>query len=81
MPVTFEDSDGILTVHTAVRLESELIEAKEIVEDMILRIFFRVETRLPGGKLVGQAYDDWTRPLILNCKGNPELAEAMRVIQ
>lgn len=79
MPVIVTDSDDISSIHTAERLEINLAIAKETVEDMTLKIYFNVETKL-GKKSIGQPYWDST-PLELTCKDNPELAEAMQVIQ
>ncbi|MEG4273796.1 MULTISPECIES: hypothetical protein [unclassified Microcoleus] len=47
---------------------------------MVIEVFFIIETQLSNGKPVGFSHWDGT-PLILTCKDNPELAEAMRVIQ
>ncbi len=80
MPIITTDSDNILTVHTAERLQINLLAAKENVEEMYIEVFFIVETRLPNGKNVGFPYWD-SKPLILNCKGNEELTNAMTVIQ
>ena len=80
MPVKIIDSDGISSVHTAERLEINLAIAAEIVENMTLKVYFDVETQLTSGKSVGRSYWDAV-PLELNCKNDPELAEAMRVIQ
>ena len=84
MPVIVTDSDGISSIHTAERLEINLLTADEIsdkiVTDMVLQIYFNVITKLPNGKEVGQKYWD-EKPLRLDCKNNPQVAEAMRVIQ
>ena len=82
MPIITTDPDGnISTFHRAVRLESELGESKENVELMTLRIIFEIENQLPSGKEIGQSYWDLENPLLLTCKDDPELAEAMQVIQ
>jgi hypothetical protein len=81
MPVTVKDSDSISTIHRAVRLQSELSEAGENVESMTLQIFFEIENQLPSGKIIGQPYWDLGNPLLLICKDDPELAEAMQIIQ
>jgi hypothetical protein len=80
MPIIITDSDNISTLHFAERLQSNLSLANEVVEDMVLEIYFTTETHLPNGKLVGQVYWD-NEPLRITCKGNPELTEAMKVIQ
>jgi hypothetical protein len=81
MPVSVVNLDGITEIHTSERLEINLLSAKEIVENMRMRIWFNVETRLPNGKTVGQPYWDSQRILELSCEHDPELANAMRVIQ
>ena len=80
MAIKITDLDGVSTVHDAERLEIDLKSAKEVVEDMVVKVYFDVTTELPNGKEVGQLYWD-SVPLELNCKNNPQLAEAMRVIQ
>ena len=80
MPVIVTDSDDVSTIHTAERLQINLLTAKENVEEMYLEIFFIVETQLPNGKTIGFPHWD-SKPLILNCKGNVELTQAMTVIQ
>jgi hypothetical protein len=80
MPIIITDSDNICSVHTASRLQINLDIAKEIVEEMVMEVFFTIETQLPNGRTVGQPYWD-IEPLRLTCKGNPTLTEAMRVIQ
>ena len=80
MPVIITDSDNISTIHTAERLQINLLVANENVEEMYLEIFFIIETRLPNGKTIGFPHWD-NKPLILNCKGNAELTQAMTVIQ
>ena len=81
MPMTTKDSDNISTIHRAVRLQSELGESGEDVKLMLLQIFFEIENQLPSGKTIGQPYWDLQNPLLLTCKDDPELAEAMKVIQ
>lgn len=80
MPIILTDSDNISTIHTAERLQINLIPAKENVEEMYLEVFFIIETQLSSGKTVGFPYWD-NKPLIINCKGNEELTQAMEVIQ
>lgn len=80
MPIRTTDSDNISTVHTAERLQINLLTAKENVEEMYIEVFFLIETQLPNGKTIGFPYWDST-PLILNCKGNAELTQAMITIQ
>lgn len=80
MPIKITDSDNISTIHTSERLQINLAPAKEDVEGMVLEVFFNVETKLPNGKTVGVPYWD-SEPLLINCKGNKELTEAMRIIQ
>lgn len=79
MPIIVKDSDNVQYIHTAERLEINLVVANEIVEDMKLKVYFNVETKL-GDKTIAPTFWDST-PLELTCKDNPELAEAMRVIQ
>jgi len=80
MPIIITDSDNISTINTASRLQINLEVANEIVEDMEIEVFFTVETQLSNGRPIGQPYWD-SEPLKLNCRGNPKLTEAMRVIQ
>lgn len=80
MPIVLTDSDNISIIHTAERLQINLLPAKESVREMVIEVFFIIETQLPNGKPVGFPHWDGA-PLILTCKDNPELAEAMRVIQ
>jgi len=80
MPLKITDSDNISTLHTTERLQANLAAAKEIVEDIIIEVYFTVETRLPSGKLAGQPYWD-SEPLRISCKGNAKLTEAMKTIQ
>ena len=80
MPIKITDLDGISTLHTAERLQINLLTAKENVEEMYLEVFFIIETQLSNGKTIGFPHWD-TNPLILNCKGNAELTQAMTVIQ
>ena len=80
MPVIITDSDNISTIHTAERLQINLLVANENVEEMYLEIFFIIETQLSNGKTIGFPHWD-SKPLILNCKGNVELTQAMTVIQ
>ena len=80
MPVTITDLEGISSVYTAERLQINLLTAKENVEEMYLEVFFIIETQLPNGKTIGFPHWD-NKPLILNCKGNAELTQAMTVIQ
>ena len=81
MSIKILDTDGVSSIHTAERLEIDLIIAAEVVEKMKLKIYFNIETQLPSGRLVGQPYFDRNNPLILDCENDLELAEAMRVIQ
>lgn len=80
MPIKITDSDNISSIHSAERLEINLAVAAETVENMTLKVYFNVETQLASGKSVGQLYWD-SVPLELDCKNDPELTEAMRVIQ
>ena len=84
MPVSVTDSDGITTIHIAERLEINLLAVDEVsdkmITDMELQVYFNVITKLASGKEVGQKYWD-KKPLKLDCKNNPQVAEAMRVIQ
>lgn len=80
MPITIKDSDNISTIHIAERLQINLLTAKENVEEMDIEVFFTIETQLPNGKTIGFPYWD-SKPLIINCKGNEELTNAMTVIQ
>ena len=80
MAIKITDLDGVSTIHDAERLEIDLKSAKEVVEDMVVKVYFDVTTELPNGKEVGQLYWD-SVPLKLTCENDPELAEAMRVIQ
>lgn len=80
MPIITTDSDNISTIHTAERLQINLLTAKENVEEMYIEVFFIIETQLPNGKTIGFPYWD-NKLLILNCKGNKELTQAMTAIQ
>ena len=80
MPVTTTDSNGISTIHTAERLEINLKDTNEVVQLMEIKAYFDVKTELPSGEEVGREYWD-SVPLKLTCENDPELAEAMRVIQ
>jgi len=80
MPIKITDSDNITSVHTAERLQINLLSAGEDVEKMFIEVFFIIETQLPSGKTIG--FHHWDhKPLIINCKGNKELTQAMTVIQ
>lgn len=81
MPIIITDSDNVSTVHTAERLQINLLSANENVEEMYLEIFFIIETKLPSGKTIGFPHWDTDQPLIINCKGNAELTQAMTTIQ
>jgi hypothetical protein len=80
MPVTITDSDNILTTHTPERIQANLINSKGVIEDILLEVYFMVDTKLANGKSLGQPYWDG-EPLRLNCRGNPKLIEAMKLIQ
>ena len=80
MPVIITDSNNISTIHTAERLEINLKGANEVVQLMEIKAYFDVKTELPSGEEVGREYWD-SVPLKLTCENDPELAEAMRVIQ
>ena len=80
MPVTITDLNGISTIHTAERLEINLKGANEVVQLMEIKAYFDVKTELPSGEEVGREYWD-SVPLKFTCENDPELAEAMRVIQ
>ena len=80
MPVKITNSDGISTIHTAERLEINLKGVNEVVQLMEITAYFDVKTELPSGEEVGREYWD-SVPLKFTCKNDPELAEAMQVIQ
>ena len=80
MPVKITNSNGTTTIHTAERLEINLKGANEVVQLMEIKAYFDVKTELPSGEEVGREYWD-SVPLKLTCENDPELAEAMRVIQ
>ena len=80
MPIKITDSNGISTIHTAERLEINLKGTNEIVQLMEIKAYFDVKTELPSGEEVGREYWD-SVPLKLTCENDPELAEAMQVIQ
>ena len=80
MPVKITNLDGISSIHTAERLEINLKGANEVVQLMEIKAYFDVKTELPSGEEVGREYWD-SVPLKLTCENDPELAEAMRVIQ
>ena len=80
MAVKVTDSNGISTIHTAERLEINLKGTNEIVQLMEIKAYFDVKTELPSGEEVGREYWD-SVPLKFTCENDPELAEAMQVIQ
>ena len=80
MPVIITDSNNISTIHTAERLEINLKDTNEVVQSMEIKAYFDVKTELPSGEEVGREYWD-SVPLKLTCENDPELAEAMQVIQ
>ena len=84
MSIKITDSDGISTVHTPERLEINLLTingaTEPTVTQMVIEVHFNVKTELPSGKEVGQEYWD-SVPLKLTCENNPQLAEAMQVMQ
>ena len=80
MSIKITDSNGISTIHTAERLEINLKGTNEVVQLMEIKAYFDVKTELPSGEEVGREYWD-SVPLKLTCENDPELAEAMRVIQ
>lgn len=81
MNISIQDSDGVMSIHIPDRLEADLTKGDGVVENMKLVIYFKIKTILPSGKVVGEPYLDFGNPLLLNCKGNPELTQAMLVIQ
>ena len=80
MSVKIANSNGISSIHTAERLEINLKDTNEIVQLMEIKAYFDVKTELPNGEEVGREYWD-SVPLKFTCENDPELAEAMRVIQ
>lgn len=80
MPIIITDSDNISTVHTAERLQINLAPANENVEEMTIEVFFNIETKLASGKIIGVPYWD-SEHLLISCKGNEQLTEAMKIIQ
>ena len=80
MPVIVTNSDGISSIHTAERLEINLKDTNEVVELMEIKAYFDVRTELPSSEEIGREYWD-SVPLKLTCENDPELTEAMRVIQ
>ena|SRR4028118_154280 len=80
MPIVITDSDNISNIHTASRLQINLETASEIVEDMIMEVYFTIESKLPNNRVIGQPYWD-SEPLRISCKENPKLTEAMKTIQ
>lgn len=81
MPINITDPQTNITKsHYSERLQINLLTANEVVEDMEIVVYFNIHTLL-GDVEVAPKYWDGQNPLILNCKGNPELTEAMKVIQ
>ena len=80
MLIKITDPNGISTIHTAERLEINLKGTNEVVQLMEIKAYFDVRTELPSGEEVGREYWD-SVPLKFTCENDPELAEAMRVIQ
>lgn len=81
MPVNIKDTrTNITKSYKSERLEIDLASANEVVEDMQIVVYFNVQTFL-GDIEVAPKYWDGQLPLVMNCKGNPELTEAMKIIQ
>lgn len=81
MPINITDSKTNITKsHYSERLQINLLTANEVVENMEIVVYFNIHTLL-GNTEVAPAYWDSQNPLVLTCKGNPELTEAMKVIQ
>lgn len=80
MAIKITKRDGISTIHTAERLEINLKGTDGVVQLMEIKAYFDVKTELPSGEEVGREYWD-SVPLKFTCENDPELAEAMRVIQ
>lgn len=81
MPINITDpKTNITKSHVTERLEINLLHANEVVEDMQMVIYFNVHTLL-GDIEVAPVYWDSQKPLVLSCRGNPELTEAMKIIQ
>ncbi|MEG4484861.1 hypothetical protein [Microcoleus sp. D2_18a_B4] len=81
MSVLIKDTDDVTTEHIPDRLEVNLIQAAGNIQDLELKIYFKVKTTLPSGKVVGEPYLDQTNPLLLNCQGDEKLTQAMLIIQ
>lgn len=80
MPIIITDLDKVSTVHTAERLQINLAEVEEDVEKMFIEVYFTITTKLPNGRIVGYPYWD-NQALVINCKGNSKLTDAMKTIQ
>jgi len=81
MPINITDPETNITEsHASERLEINLSVANEIVENMQMIIYFNIRTLLEDVE-VAPKYWDGQKPLILSCKDNPELTEAMKTIQ
>lgn len=81
MPVNIKDTKTNVTKsYKSERLQIDLASANEVVEDMQILVYFDVYTLL-GDMDVAPKYWDGQNPLILSCRGNTELMEAMKIIQ
>jgi len=81
MPVNIKDTKTSITKsYKSERLQIDLTSANEVVEDMQILIYFDVYTLL-GDVEVAPKYWEGQNPLVLSCKGNTELTEAMKIIQ
>lgn len=81
MPINIKDiKTNITKSYKSERLQIDLASANEVVEDMQILIYFDVYTLL-GDVEVAPKYWDGQNPLVLTCRGNTELTEAMKTIQ
>lgn len=81
MPVNIKDTKTNITKsYKAERLQIDLAAANEVVEDMQILVYFDVYTLLGDVEVAPKYWDNQT-PLVMNCRNNPELTEAMKIIQ
>lgn len=81
MGIPITDENGITNLHVADKLEIDLAPAKEQVKSMKVKIYFKIFTVLPNGKIIGEPYFDHAKPLEFTCENNPDLESAMLLIQ
>lgn len=80
MPINIKDTKTNVTKsYKSERLQIDLASANEVVEDMQIVVYFDTYTLVGDVEVAPKHWDN--QPLIFNCRGNPELTEAMKIIQ